>query len=227
MNSSSAESSGKATLPRIITVDGLPGVGKTTQAELIANRLGYANLTPGMLFCAGGLALAGSQVSPSNPLEQLAVLRDARITFELTQGAKPSVAISGRDVSEQVFLHKGQGTHLNMLPGIAEHFENRLRALTVTGRWVVDRGARLYPDADLKFWLTATPEVRAARRCGQLAMQGEYVQFDQVRREQAERTVRDRQLFRVAEDVHVIDTTRLEAEETYAELAHIITSQDE
>lgn len=125
-------------------------------------------------------------------------------------------------MSDYVFRHKGLATKLNALPEVAEHFERRLRAMTATGQWVIDRGARLYRDAPLNFWLTASAEARAARRCGQLAAQGEYVSFGRILREQRERSASDQRLFRPAEGVHAIDTTHSDAESIYSHIAHII-----
>jgi cytidylate kinase len=212
----------ESVLPRIISIDGLPGAGKTTQAELIAERLNYTNLTPGMLFCAGGLALAEAHVGSASRDEQLAVIRATDIAFELQHGDKPLVSIDGRDVSELVFQHKDLATAMNAFPDVAELWEGKLRQLIGTGRWVIDRGNRLCPDADLKFWLTATAEARAARRCGQLALQGKYVSFGQVLTEQQMRATHDRTVFHTQPDVRRIDTTHLDAEQVYAQLARII-----
>jgi len=90
-------------LPAIITVDGESATGKTTQTELIAHRLGYTNVTLGMLFCAGAIALERANIDPDNDSAVRAVLREADIDFTLRPGKTPLVSVDGRDVSDYLF----------------------------------------------------------------------------------------------------------------------------
>lgn len=204
-------------LPRIVVVDGDASTGKTTQAELLAKRLGYSNVTTGMLFCAASAALDASGVNLSNLQEISTLIRATRFDFDLQPGGRPQVSIDGKDISGTLFsqANKQGASRFNKIPEVSNHLESILRQLATTGRWVFDRGARVFPDADFMVWLSASNYIRAVRRCGQIAAEGGYMPLQQVIEEQAVRTRRDSKNHKVPSQATQIDTTWLGIEEVY------------
>lgn len=90
--------------PRTVVIEGPAGVGKTTQSKLVAERLGYTNLTTGMLFCAGSIAVQRSGLNSGryNADEIYTLLQQTHIDFDLEAGKDPRLSIDGDDVSDHL-----------------------------------------------------------------------------------------------------------------------------
>jgi cytidylate kinase len=178
--------------PRIITIDGEPGAGKTTACTMVAERLGYQTLTSGMFYCATAAALTSQQISLEDINEPASIA--GLIEFDLSKPGKPEVSVGGVDITGTVFsqTNKNNSARISRTPVLVDTFRQLVRRTTSTGEWVIDRGSEIFPDAELKIWLKASVVTRAARRCGQLALQGEFRPYELVLKDILEREARDR-----------------------------------
>ena len=173
----------------IIAIDGPAGAGKSTIARSLAERLGFTYINTGAMYRAVALwALrAGIDVEDSHRLEQLA--REARIEFAPTGDG---VLLNGEDVTEAIREPRVSeaASKVSIVPGVRRAMREEQRRIGETHAVVMegrDIGTVVFPEAQVKIYLDAAPEVRAARRAQEA---GEAVQ--DVAREMAERDHRDR-----------------------------------
>jgi len=203
----------------IVTIDGPSGSGKGTISRAVARHAGWHLLDSGALYrlvaLAGVAAGAASEDAPRHA--ELAARMD--VGFGSAPDGGERIWLDGRDVTEALRSEAaGQGaSRVAAWPEVRAALLERQRAfarppgLVADGR---DMGTVVFPQADLKIFLTATPEERALRRHKQLKDKGSDVSLPALSREIAERDLRDqtRQVapLRPAPDACVIDSTGLE-----------------
>ncbi len=171
----------------IVTIDGPAGAGKSTIARGLARRLGFRFLDTGAMYRAVALAAIrhGHDWSQSDKLVELA----RRLKLDV---AEDHVAIDGVDVTRDIRSSEvTAATHYAANnPLVREHLVELQRAaagaddLVTEGR---DQGTVVFPQAEVKIYLTASPEERARRRAHDLAARGEAASVDDVLRKQTER----------------------------------------
>lgn len=151
-----------------IAIDGPAGAGKSTIAQRVARELGYVNLDTGAMYRALGLKAIEQQVSFDNEADLMALAERTRIELEpAEQGNR--VLLDGRDVSTRI----RQGDVSDAASRTSVHAKVRVwmvdqqRALGKGGGVVMegrDIGTAVFPHAEVKIFLEASPEVRAVRR---------------------------------------------------------------
>ena len=176
----------------IVTIDGPSGSGKGTVCQLLANKLGFHYLDSGALYRLLAVAAKRHGIELDN-VESLAVLAaHMDIVFHMNEdGMQPKVMLEGEDVSS-VIRNEGVGSEASIVaafPEVRLALLQRQRAFAVAPGLVADgrdMGTVVFPDADAKIFLTASPEERAERRYKQLIDKGESVSLaalvEQVRK---------------------------------------------
>ena len=179
----------------VVTIDGPAGAGKSSVAKQLAARLGYRLLDTGAIYRAVALAAqrAGIAWSAADACAQIA--RDLDIRFELV-GDKNQVWLGGEDVSAAIRTpENSQGaSQVSAHPPVRAALLDLQRRLGSGGGVVVegrDTGTVVFPDAEAKFFLTATEHERARRRVAELAESGTVVDHHETLREIQQRDHRD------------------------------------
>ncbi len=175
----------------IITIDGPAGAGKSTVAKALARRLGFRFLDTGAMYRAVALAGLRAGVDWSGPeeLSRLAAGLQIEVDGDRT-------LLNGEDVTDAV--RQSEVTALTRFAADNAQVRDRLvrlqRELAANGNVVTegrDQGTVAFPDADLKVFLTATPEERARRRLHDLQRQGERVLYHDLLAQQERRDRED------------------------------------
>lgn len=203
----------------VVTIDGPSGVGKGTIAKLLAKQLGWHFLDSGVLYRATGYASQKAGYSPG-AVEQIAALaRTLPIHF-----ANDKIYLGKEDITATVRweevgnLASKVGAHLPVRHALDELQRSFAKApgLVADGR---DMGTEIFPEAQYKFFLTASAQVRAERRFKQLQALGNHGNIADLLAEIEERDHRDKtraaRPLRPAEDAVVIDTSNLTIEEVF------------
>ena len=161
----------------IITIDGPAGAGKSTTAKKIAQELNINFLDTGALYRAIGLILAKSEVRPEFLHE---ALNDIKIEIN-----KSGVYVNDFDVTKEIRTpevdelaskYSALSEVRNALLNIQRE-QAKKASLIAEGR---DLGSVVFPDADFKFYLTASPEARAQRRYNERIQRGETANYDEI-----------------------------------------------
>lgn len=203
-----------------ITIDGPSGSGKGTVARRVAQRLGWHLLDSGALYRVVALAAErrGLALDDEEALARVAEALD--VEFLSGEASRDSrVLLEGRDVSDAIRSERcgESASRVAALPAVRRALLARQRelrrppGLVADGR---DMGTVVFPDAEAKVFLTASPEERARRRYKQLKDKGIESKMSSLSEEIAARDKRDRERatapLRPAEDAVVIDTTELD-----------------
>lgn len=156
----------------VVAVDGPSGSGKSSVSRLVARRFGLRYLDTGSMYRAVALAVLRAGVDPADPVAVAAVGSAARIAPSTDPDA-PGIALDGEDVSEAIRsdLVTAAVSPVSALPEVRAGLVALQRATIGAGGIVVegrDIGTTVAPGADLKVFLDAHPEARAARRTAEL-----------------------------------------------------------
>lgn len=202
----------------VITVDGASGTGKGTISQLLAKRLGWKLLDSGALYRVLALAAQKHGVSLDNETALQVLGEYIDVQFNADDLQSPRILLEGEDVTETIRTEKmgNAASKIGALPAVRSALLNRQRAfrespgLVADGR---DMGTIVFPDADLKIFLLASPEVRAKRRYNQLKEKGINVNLVDLVEELRERDKRDQERpvapLKPADDALCIDTDSL------------------
>lgn len=206
----------------VITVDGASGTGKGSASQLLAKRLGWRLLDSGALYRVLALAAQKHGVSLENETALQVLAEYFDVQFIAFDGEPPHIMLEGEDVTETIRTEKmgNAASKIAALAAVRKALLNRQRAfrefpgLIADGR---DMGTVVFPDADLKVFLTASPEIRAARRFNQLKEKGINVNLGDLVEELRERDQRDQERavapLKPADDALTIDTDQLSVEQ--------------
>ncbi|HEY6271745.1 MAG TPA: (d)CMP kinase [Terriglobales bacterium] len=218
---------GRAAGRLVIAIDGPAGSGKSTLAALLARKYGYTNIETGAMYRALALkALDRGTPDDSNSLAALA--RDSRIELEpqregnrvFLDGVEVTARIRQQDVTEAA-------SRVSVHPPVREWMVERQREMGAGGGVVMegrDIGTKVFPDAEVKIFLDAAPEVRGSRRFVQNpspSIPEASVLAEMRARDQRDRTRANSPLVPAADAV-VIDSTNLTLEQVAARAIAII-----
>lgn len=215
----------KSTVP-VVTIDGPSGSGKGTVGRMLARELGFQYLDSGALYRLLALAARWHKVAIEN-VEGIAVLAaHMDISFDANGAGEPKIRLEGEDVTAIVRTEEmgAAASVVAAIPAVREALLHRQRSflqapgLVADGR---DMGTVVFPAADVKIYLTATPEVRAQRRYNQLIDKGENVSLaalvEQVRARDERDEGRQASPLRPAADALILDSSALTIEQVFAE----------
>ncbi len=211
----------------VVAVDGPVGSGKSTVARRVAARLGFVYLDTGAMYRAVGLLASEAGAPPDDEEAVLGIAREAGLRFD----AAGRLYAGGRDVSAAIrTLEIGAAaSRVSALPGVRRLLVEEQRRLAGDADVVMegrDIGTNVFPDAAVKVFLTARPEVRAARRAAELRAAGEDVDDGAVLAALLERDRRDSSRsvapLRKAADAVELDTSGMTLDEVVAAVVAVV-----
>lgn len=178
-----------------IAIDGPSGAGKSSAAKLAAKKLGYIYVDTGALYRAVGVAVLRRGLDTAKKEDVLPVLREIRIELRFTDGEQ-RVYLDGEDVSAEIRLPEASmaASNVSALPAVRAFLFDLQRRLAKENDCLMDGrdiGTVILPDAQLKIFLTASPETRAARRCRELEERGTPVDYETLLKEIKQRDYND------------------------------------
>jgi len=213
----------------VATIDGPAGAGKSTLARKVADLLGMRYLDTGALYRAIAFSLYSRQVSPEEGPELKTAISDISVKI-----LEDGILLNGNDVGKEIRspLVDSIVSSYAALPSVRKHLlsiqreQGKHGSLVADGR---DMGTVIFPDADVKIFLTASDEVRAQRRLLELQEREEDVSYEEVLQTIRERdrvdSERSAAPLRKAEGAIEVNTDALSIEEAVAELASIISER--
>lgn len=211
---------------RIITVDGPAGAGKSTVSRLLAKKLDLPYLDTGAMYRAVALEAKRKRIDISDGKALYKMCKGLDLSFA-PDGDNANVYIGEEDISSKIREPEMDmlSSRISAIKEVREAMTELQRKTGIAGRLVAegrDMGTVVFPDADYKLFITASPEVRAERRYAERVKRGESVLKGEV---EAELKIRDEQdktrpiaPLRPAEDAIIIDTTTLGIEQVVEEI---------
>lgn len=217
----------------IIAIDGPAGSGKSTVAKQVARTLGFHYLDTGAMYRSVAWHALEHGVDVCDEASLARIARDERIVFSHEPGnpIATGVSIGGADCTRQIRTPEVDRavSAVSSVPAVREALVEQQRAIASGDDIVMegrDIGTVVFPDAELKVFLTATPEERARRRAGQNAEKGygetdeRVILSDIMARDEADST-REVAPLAAADDAYVLDTTGLSIDEVCEVIATV------
>ena len=205
----------------IIAVDGYSSTGKSSLAKQIARSLGFTYLDSGALYRGVTLfAQREGYISPDNTVSDS--LQAALDSLQLFFGEGNHCFMGGEDVEEQIrsMSVSSQVSPIAAVPYVREWVDCRLHSLSSSGRVVMDGrdiGTTVFPNAEVKIFMTASDSVRAQRRYDELVSKGQKADLAEVLENLRQRdwidSHRETSPLRRAEDAFVLDNSEMTMEE--------------
>jgi cytidylate kinase len=214
----------------IIAIDGPTAAGKSTAGRALAARLGYVYIDTGAMYRAVGWKALEEGVSLDDPARLAEIAASALIRVG-GDPHRPTVTVDGRDVTALVRTPAvdAAASRVSAVPGVRAALVEQQREMGREGGVVMDGrdiGTHVFPEADVKFFLTADPGVRAHRRHDENLARGRDESLAATRAAVEERdrrdTTRDAAPLRPAADAVTVDTTDLTREGLLAKMLEIV-----
>jgi CMP/dCMP kinase len=223
----------------IIAIDGPAGAGKSTVARHLAAHFGLLNLETGAMYRAFGLKALRSGIDPDDAAALQRLARATEIALEPTPAGN-RVLLDGEDVTDRIRDPEvtQAASRVSVHPAIRAWMVDRQREMGKAGGVVMegrDIGTVVFPDADIKFFLDASPEARSQRRYEQaagpvsIAASADGMSHAEITRELRERDERDRNRaqspLRPAPDAIIIDSTSLSLEQVLDQIESVVNEK--
>ena len=179
-----------------IAIDGPSGAGKSTVARRLARDLGYTYIDTGAMYRAVALASIERAMDLEDEKAIIELSRNVRIGFTPGDDGVQRVWLDDRDVTEEIRSKDATrlSSPVSAIPGVRRVLVAQQQAMGAGGGVVMegrDIGTVVFPDADLKVFLTASEEERALRRWRERQSKGEQISVEEILQQQRERDARD------------------------------------
>ncbi len=211
---------------KIIAIDGPGGAGKSTIAKLLAKRLGYIYIDSGAMYRAITWKALQNKADFENARELLRMVRALKINFKWDGDKKNLLTFLNRKNISQEIRSKAVDQNVSAIakiPGIRTLLVAQQRRLGKLGGVVMDGrdiGSVVFPKAEFKFYLDASPRERALRRYNELIAKGKKVKLSEIKKELIRRDTIDSQRahspLKKAKDAVWVDSTKLSIKEVVA-----------
>ena len=167
-----------------VAIDGPSGAGKSTVARAAAAKLGYVYVDTGAMYRSIGLAVCRRGIAGEDTTGIIATLPEIAIQLTYQDGAQ-HVLLNGEDVSEAIRTPEISyyASKVSAVPEVRRFLLETQRNMAKNGNILMDGrdiGTTVFPDAELKIFVTASPEIRAQRRYDELKAKGEEAGFDEI-----------------------------------------------
>jgi cytidylate kinase len=211
--------------PLIIAIDGPSGAGKSTLGRMLARALNLLYIDTGSMYRAVARAVMESSINSNDDLAVGSLA--ARVDIDLAGDPDAlKVTLEGRDVTDEIRTDEvtEMSSIVSTIPQVRRAMVKRQRELGRRGAVMNGRdiGTVVFPDADIKFFLTAVPQERAERRFNEDRAQDRHANFEETFADMAERDRRDETRadspLRVADDAIVVDSTGLSIDEVFEKM---------
>jgi len=216
-----------------VAIDGPAGAGKSTIARAVAARLGFIYVDTGALYRAVGLYGLRKGVDTTSADQMLPLLEEIQVELAYVE-QEQRVLLNGEDVSQAIRVNQASmaASNVSAIQGVRDFLFDlqknmaRRHNVVMDGR---DIGTVVLPEAQVKIFLTATPEERATRRYNELLEKGQQVDFDQLLAEVKQRDYNDSHRaaapLKQADDAVLVDTTGLTKEESIQKIFDLVQAK--
>lgn len=200
---------------KAVAIDGPSGAGKSTMARAIAKELGFIYVDTGALYRAVGLYVLRKNASTTDAAEVLPMLGNIRVELRYVAGEQ-KVLLNGEDVTEAIRQPQVSmaASDVSAIPQVRSFLFDLQKEIANSNNVVMDGrdiGTVVLPHADVKIFLTASPDDRALRRYHEFQKKGLDVDFDDLLSEIKQRdyndSSRDTAPLKKADDAILVDTT--------------------
>ena len=214
-----------------VAVDGPSGAGKSTLAKAVAAKLGIVYVDTGAIYRSIGYYVYTQKIDPKDAQAVIAILPELDIQMCYGDDGLQRMILNGEDVSIQIRLPEMSmyASAVSAIPEVRTFLLEMQRQMARRTSVIMDGrdiGTVVLPDAQVKIFLTAAPEIRAQRRMKELEQRGTPQPFEEVLQQIQERDWADSHRaaapLRQAEDAELLDTGELNFEESLEAMLEII-----
>lgn len=214
-----------------VAIDGPSGAGKSTLARKAASILGYLYVDTGAIYRTVALSAVRAGIDPKDATSLIPTLEGLDIRLEYAADGLQHMYLNGEDVSEAIRVHEisQHASTVSAIPAVRAFLLELQRELARKNNVIMDGrdiGTVVLPEAQVKIFLTASPESRAHRRHLELQQRGQNTEFDTVLADIIKRDEQDTNRpiapLRQAEDAVLLDTTNLNLEQSLQAILDII-----
>ncbi|MBQ8348633.1 MAG: (d)CMP kinase [Ruminococcus sp.] len=213
-----------------IAIDGPAGAGKSTIAKMVSAKLGYIYVDTGALYRTAALFITENNI-PDEEIEK--ALESADISLKFIDGTQ-RVFLGERDVSD--FIRTPEismaASRTSAIPAVRAYLFETQKKIARENNVIMDGrdiGTVVLPDADVKIFLTASAEERANRRFKELSEKPDCPPYDDILKDIIQRDYQDMHRetspLKQADDAVLVDTTKLDLEESADEIIRIINEK--
>lgn len=214
-----------------IAIDGPAGAGKSTMARSVAKELGFVYVDTGAIYRTVGYHMDMMGIGPRDTDGVTRLIDDVNIQIEYDEAGLQHMILNGTDVTGEIRTPEMSAiaSAISAQKVVRDYLLEMQRDLARTHNVIMDGrdiGTVVLPHADVKIFLTATPEVRAKRRFDELIAKGERVTYEKVLADLKKRDEQDtnRKIapLRPAKDAVILDTSDFGIEESIAAIKSIV-----
>lgn len=221
----------------IVAIDGYSSCGKSTMAKMLAQKIGYTYIDTGAMYRTIALYALRNNLIDKDSINQEELkeqLQNIHIDFQTNADGKTETFLNDENVENEIRkMHIAQySSRVSELKFVREALVAKQRAIGKNKGIVMDGrdiGTVVFPEAELKIFLTAKPEIRAQRRYDELKAKGENVNFDDILTSTIERDNRDinrkESPLRKADDALVFDNSKMSIQEQKAWLENVFNQK--
>ena len=214
-----------------IAIDGPAGAGKSTIARLAAKELGYIYVDTGALYRTIGLAAFRRGLIAEDKEQIIAMLPEIKVALAFNDHQEQIVLLDGEDVSGLIRTPEisMMASAVSAIPEVRAYLLDLQRDMAHTNNVIMDGrdiGTVVLPDAQVKIFLTASPEARAGRRYKELVEKGMDVKYEDILQDVITRDYNDSHRetapLKPAEGCVMVDTTELDLEQSIEKIISVI-----